>query len=314
MLVVRFGGGLGNQLFQYAFLLMLKQQNPDNDIICDTTTYQFFNEHNGFDLKEYFEFNERELDISELKRFKPVFYYQIKSGRKIKSLKAYNKILLQEKFLYQLRKRTRNLGYLCIEDHGNLMYNPGAIGKFGGKDCYFEGGWQSRYYYDFRYLNKAIRFKDIQLNNQEKNLERDILYSNSVAVHVRRGDFVQNKSCFDLCSMEYYQKAIDEVVTKSGLKKDELKFFMFSDDESYVKSTFDLPNMVIVKGQSAGNEMYLMSNAKYNITANSTFSFWAAMLNRKPELAVIPKYFVRSGGLLYKFDAPDGWCSVDNLI
>ena len=147
-----------------------------------------------------------------------------------------------------------------------------------------------------------------------ENLERDILYSNSVAVHVRRGDFVQNKSCFDLCSMEYYQKAIDEVVTKSGLKKDELKFFMFSDDESYVKSTFDLPNMVIVKGQSAGNEMYLMSNAKYNITANSTFSFWAAMLNRKPELAVIPKYFVRSGGLLYKFDAPDGWCSVDNLI
>ena len=314
MLVVRFGGGLGNQLFQYAFLLTLKQQNPGNEIICDTTTYHFFNEHNGFDLKEYFEFDGKELDVSELKRFKPIFYHQIRCGKKIKNLKAYNKVLLQEKLLYQLRKRTGRLGYLYIEDHGNLMYNPCAIGRFGDDDCYFEGGWQSRYYYDFQYLNEAIKFKKIQLNDMEKSMEQDIMNSNSVAIHVRRGDFIQNKSCFDLCSMEYYQKAIDAVVAKSGLRRRELKFFMFTDDESYVKATFDLTNMVIVKGQSAGNELYLMSNAKYNITANSTFSFWGAVLNRKPELVVTPKYFVRSGGLLYKFDAPDGWCSIDNVF
>ena len=94
---------------------------------------------------------------------------------------------------------------------------------------------------------------------------------------------------------------------------DDLKYYFFSDDHEYVSETFDDMDKVIVSGQCAVNEMFLMSNAKYNVIANSTFSFWAAALNANKKGVVAPKYFLKVRNGYKEFKVPETWKKVDNV-
>ena len=118
---------------------------------------------------------------------------------------------------------------------------------------------------------------------------REIKKCNSVAVHIRRGDFSNFPD--RIMPLTYYMQAMQKF---SSLEN--VKFFVFSDDPEYVKGCFfNADNIVIVSDVTATKleEFYLMTQCKHFIIANSTFSWWAAYLCENPTAIVVapsPKY------------------------
>lgn len=112
---------------------------------------------------------------------------------------------------------------------------------------------------------------------------------NAVCVHLRRGDYVAPGSSYvDLSATDYYQKAMD--YAKTILPNAE--FFFFSDDLGYVKSLFKGVNVHYVdcnQGSNSYLDIKLMSLAKVNIMANSTFSYWGAYINHEQKVVIYPK-------------------------
>lgn len=111
---------------------------------------------------------------------------------------------------------------------------------------------------------------------------------NSVSVHIRRGDYLLRKhsKIHGLCSLEYYLQAIQFIKSKS---KDPV-FYFFSDDIPWARENFCNPSYKFVDCNSGSNsclDLYLMSQCKHNIIANSTFSWWGAWLNRNKEKIVV---------------------------
>ena len=117
---------------------------------------------------------------------------------------------------------------------------------------------------------------------QNKALLDDINRSESVCVHIRRGDFLssENKSVFNVCNEEYFLKAVNAI-------HDELpacKFFVFSDDIDTVQSSIHIP----FKARYVSSDippyetLRLMYSCKHFIISNSTFSWWGQYLSRNP--------------------------------
>ena len=115
--------------------------------------------------------------------------------------------------------------------------------------------------------------------------------NNSVSVHVRRGDYVLDKNTQEfhgVCGVDYYLDAIKLIASKM----DDLLLVFFSDDTEWAIEEFkNLPYSLIFidhnKGENSWKDMFLMSNCKHNIIANSSFSWWAAYLNQNQNKMVI---------------------------
>jgi hypothetical protein len=113
--------------------------------------------------------------------------------------------------------------------------------------------------------------------------------SNSIGLHIRRGDYINNKKTrdsFGECSLDYYKKAVAKI---SETVKDP-HFYVFTNDPDFVKNlklgnttTFITHNT----GEKSYEDMRLMSLCKHNIIANSSFSWWGAWLNENPDKIVI---------------------------
>lgn len=150
--------------------------------------------------------------------------------------------------------------------------------------------------------------------------------TNSFCVHVRRGDF--NNSLL-LYSIDYQKKAIDlvhKILPNSH-------FYVFSDSIDLVKQELeDLNNIEFISSPDLLplDDFVLMSSCSNNITANSTFSWWAAYLNPNPNKIIIvphPRYtdeflddcysdpFVKKHKKeLYKnYSYPESWIKVNTI-
>ena len=151
----------------------------------------------------------------------------------------------------------------------------------------FIGTWQSiKYLPKENYLlNKELfKFRSPKdIRNIELGIE--IKNGNSVAVHVRRGDYTSpewRNSHLVVDGCAYYQAAISELSSKFG----DLTFYFFSDDMNWVKTNFKAPNFRYIDhntGSSSYLDMYLMSLCSKFIIPNSTFSWWAAWLSNYPD-------------------------------
>lgn len=155
----------------------------------------------------------------------------------------------------------------------------------------FESGyWQSPKY--FSGYEKEIRDDFLFI----KPLDRRNLYvldlikkTNSVSIHIRRGDYVTNKitnKFHGICDTDYYQKAVRYINRK--IKKP--TYFVFSDDPKWAKENLKLKNATYINWNNRCNsykDMQLMSSCKNNIIANSSFSWWAAWLNQNSDKVVI---------------------------
>ncbi|MDC1509789.1 alpha-1,2-fucosyltransferase [Oceanospirillaceae bacterium] len=157
-------------------------------------------------------------------------------------------------------------------------------------DTYFYGYWQNEKY--FKKYRKDLLEIFILKNIHAKTIEyqQQIIKREAVSLHIRRGDYVTDahtNSVHGTCDVKYYKKAVMEVLKS----KKQAHFFIFSDDLDWAENNLDfIVNKTFIRLESDvpdHEEMYLMSQCKHNIIANSSFSWWGAWLNKNSQKIVI---------------------------
>ncbi len=133
-------------------------------------------------------------------------------------------------------------------------------------DCcdnpYIIGYFQSEKYFKRIESVVRVRFETPQAKSSQEE--------ESVAVHIRRGDYVNSRT-FPSLRKEYYLKAMEIIESKL----DNPVYHTFSDDARW--ST----------GNSEFEDLVAMINCKHHIIANSSFSWWGAWLSRNKDKIVI---------------------------
>lgn len=276
MVIIKLQGGLGNQMFQYALGRSLAEKNKI-DFKLDLSFYnkEKNNLHRNYSLK-YFNIIENIAEEDELK--------------KTKEYRQKNKLIY---FFYRIFSK-KNIVYV----KENFFYFGKDILKIKN-NAYLDGYWQSEKY--FKNIESIIKQEFTlknKLDSRLENLVEDIKNTNSVSIHIRRGDYITNQktnSVHGTCSLDYYQTAIEHINNKI---KNPI-FFIFSDDIEWVKNNLktEFPTFFI-EGNKDYEDLILMSYCKHNIIANSSFSWWGAWLDHNPNKIVI---------------APKKWFNVNNI-
>jgi len=156
--------------------------------------------------------------------------------------------------------------------------------------------WQGEKYFKNIEANirKEFTLKNLLTSESTKWQEKIRQTKNSVSLHIRRGDYVQDaktNAFHGTCNLEYYKNALQKIVDKIG--NTEIEIFIFSDDIEWAKENlkFPYPTNFVSNSQILDyEEMYLMSLCQHNIIANSTFSWWGAWLNKNSaKIVIAPK-------------------------
>lgn len=228
MNVVKIMGGLGNQLFQYAFAQSLKK--------CDEI---------GFDITYYDSHFNNSPDIAHREFQLPCFVDDLKYSTE------------------DGLTRVNQWEY----DHNKPYYNS-----------FFFGDWQKVSF--FKDIDLRIRLREEYITERARKIANQLRNENSVAIHVRRTDYINLG--WDL-SLEYYKEAINKIW---ATQRRHPFFYVFSDEPFWVIN--NLPEEIIsVIHEDTLTDFWLMSQCKHHIIANSTFSFWPAYLNENPDKIVI---------------------------
>ena len=293
MIISHVIGGLGNQLFQYSAskALALRLREP---LRLDISSFRNYSLHNGFELANLFN-----VDIQEA------------SKADLKNLLGFCSASFLKKIL--IHPRARMIAYKPFVFEPSLSYWPGF--EQINDESYLIGNWQSEKY--FKSIEPVIR-EDLKfkspLSDINKKIIEDMNRFDSVAVHVRRGDYAKNKLTLNihgLCSAQYYEVAVELMLER--LKKP--KFFIFSDDIEWVKKNFSIktPHVFINhnKGVESFNDMRLMASCQHNIIANSSFSWWGAWLNSNQNKTVIaPKKWFANPSWVNNDILPSEWHAI----
>jgi len=267
MIIINLTGGLGNQMFQYAFGRYLSLKNKTE------LKYHFTNAL--FNIQRSYE-----LDVFNIKA-KPATDKDLKKLGVFKN-RIVNRILylIDERLKIRLNKNT-------ITDRPPHKLD---LSLFNSKnDYYLQGYWPNTSYLNQieRVIRKDFTFKK-KLDQRNKNILSLIKKTNSISVHVRRTDYITNKrNKHKFIGFDYYKKSVDGIVKQINNPV----FFIFSDDITWCTKNFKFSYPMHFfdhnQGKNSYKDMLLMSNCRHNIIANSTFSWWASWLNINDNKIVI---------------------------
>ena len=262
MIIIKIKGGLGNQLFQYAVgrALALHHRSP---LKLDLTIFETYKLHRY--LLDQFAIQADIATEDEIIKLK---------GRNNVLFSALRKAGLVKRKSYLKEKRS--------------SYFDASV--FKNDDVYLDGYWQNELYFSdireelVRDLTSISSMSDLGVVYME-----GIKKSNSVSLHVRRGNYLNLKN-FNVLDIDYYMKAVEYI--RKNVEKP--TFYIFSDDLEWCKNSLGfLDNCIFVDSTKTEiDDLKLMSFCKHNIIANSSFSWWGAWLNQNCKKTVI---------------APKGW-------
>ena len=248
MIIVKIYGGLGNQLFQYASAKNLGLKF-NHEVFIDKSWYDNIP---GSNTKRTYLLDKFRLNEG---------YLNIKYGKIISKISPF--IFSSGKFFRIINER--NLSKMSNKGHYIL-----------------NGYWQST---DYFIENNQSILNSLHINSLTDNTVNKLLVQmknhNSVAIHVRRGDYLTNKFAnlkHGVCSIEYYRLAINKIY----LTINNPYFYIFSDDISWAKDNFSfIENKIFIDNSSQEmpiSDFLLMTNCKNHIIANSSFSWWGAWI------------------------------------
>jgi hypothetical protein len=272
MIIIKLVGGLGNQMFQYSLGRKLSILNKTK-LKFDVSDLSALADNKILTKRDYgldkfcvdgSFLTDQELSIFKHRRFN-----------------NFQKIVDQ---ILPIQKKT-------FVFERNLYFNK-AILKIKS-NTYLDGYWQSPLYFDDIRDVLISDFKiSFELENDAKLTLKDIEDSNSVSVHIRRGDYLKLANIYHILDLNYYYDSIRYLSEKYS----NLKFFIFSDDIKWCKENIKLENVSFVTSNEPYLDLFLMSKCKHNIIANSSFSWWSAWLNQNCEKIVIGprKWFVNN--------------------
>ena len=253
MVIIQFLGGLGNQMFEYALYYSFHKKGLNTKI--DLSAFEKESTHNGYELERVFAVKGKYCSVIEKR-----------------CIKAISKVL-HILFGHPYKEKTQD----------QYVYNAKVSSiRFG----FLKGYWQTEKYFlgvenDIR---KKFTFPALE-DAQNIAIAEKIKSTNSVSLHIRRGDYLTDGRDFGL-SLGYYQQAIKHI-NENG---QEPVFFIFSDNIEWAKENIkNTPAFYIDwnKNENSYIDMQLMSLCKHNIIANSSFSWWGAWLNQNKNKIVI---------------------------
>jgi hypothetical protein len=259
MVIVKVLGGLGNQMFQYAYAKSL--QSLGHNVKIDNSSFDTYTLHGGYQLDKY------DIDLEIASRDDILSVCKGSIGKKI--------------------LRVMGIGGMTKVKESGLIFDNRYLNI--GDCAYVKGYFQSELY--FRGVREALirQFSLHKVSSYTKVIENQILNeSSSCSLHVRRGDFINsvNIDIHGFCGVDYYMKSIDLISAKFK----DTRFFVFSDDMNWVKKHLAIKNAVYLDSKDLRDpheDIYLMSLCKNNIIANSSFSWWGAWINKNKQKNVI---------------------------
>lgn len=278
MRIIVANNGLGNTMFQYALALSLR--NHDKYMRITTAFYapdSNFPDHNGYELVNIF-----------------------KNVQPLGGLNLFQKLYIRvlEVLLPSIQNQRRKLklyrlffvGRDVLHTPESIIYYPEVYDK-KYNNAYYIGFFQSfRYFENIRHqILHAFKFDENSLSVKTKDIAEQMRNCNSVALHIRRGDYLKPQFVLGFgtcCNMDYYCRAIDYICNKV----DNPHFFLFSDDPEWVRENINVDNQTLVDFNQATDswqDMYLMTQCIHNIIANSSFSWWGAWLGEQMDKIVI---------------------------
>lgn len=105
-------------------------------------------------------------------------------------------------------------------------------------------------------------------------------YYDVASIHIRRGDYVTIGNDYHTNLSDYYYQRAMSIVNAS-------RYLVFSDDIDWCKTKFVGPQYAFAQGNSPAEDMAMMARCDHNIIANSSFSWWAAYLNKNPSKKIV---------------------------
>lgn len=300
MVILTLGGGLGNQMFQYAFARKLQQVTGDEDM--KFTGYHLKNTGNREDM--LFHLNIRdgislcdERETNEVAAFQePLLkglYFRKKLAGKCALFAS-----LPGKYAWALSGKgffTTSEAYMKQEYKG-IQADAGTGWSAGRMVCnldikYVEGNFQTYAYWAdmLPELLEELRVKTAPSPENERMIAK-MQSCESVCVHIRRGDYLAPEyKHLNVCDKAYYEKAMSRM---QGQKPNAV-FYIFSNNRKeieWIRANYDF-SAYNVRYVDLNNpdyeELRLMYSCRHFIISNSTFSWWGQMLSENEDKIVI---------------------------
>jgi hypothetical protein len=282
MHIVKVNGGLGNQMFQYAFALVL--DHLYGNVKLDLEWIRGETAHKGYELDRHFRL--RLVECSPQER-------QILGDTDPGPVgKAMRRLRLTKKSHHIAPSAGWDPYYQSVD-----------------RDTYFSGYWQSYKYYTGMEDSIRAAFDFIEpLSERNKTFLEEAEGRSLIGVHVRRGDYLTSSFLSDVCSEDYYRAAL----TLASEKARDPLFAFFSDDLDWCKDNLAVSGEASFVDWNRQDESYadmrLMTACDSLVIANSSFSWWGAWLGAREGRAVFapPRWF--GGGRSDNLDiVPPSW-------
>lgn len=291
MIIVRLYGGLGNQLFQYAAGRRLANAH-NTELRLDTSSLR----EGAWRRFELGAFNIDGKIASE--------------GQII--IAKYGKRKLASRALGRLLNRPPEPASTFVRER-HFHFDQDILTLPDG--VYLDGYWQSeRYFKDIEDIVRSEFEVKSPPRGKNKELTELIKACNSVSLHVRRGDYVNNPQTHEfhgICGVDYYKRCIEYF---RGTVE-EPYFFIFSDEPSWAKEHIDISHKMTIIDHNGPDGSYedlrLMSYCQHHIIANSSFSWWGAWLRGNAgKIVIAPERWFRRDDLDTKDLIPETWIRI----
>ncbi len=288
--------GLGNQMFQFARGFSLSvDMGVEYQVCLDFMPHT--TSHNGYQLGLVVLDLPRVADQSDLVRAFGWLGYR--------------------RFRREVSRRPRWAHWFKSAVFQNGMpYRADVLPHGNTRPYLLHGNWQTERYFVHNRSALIKAFNFAPSDALDTGLSGRIRDSQSVAIHIRGGDYLlqKNQNLFAVLDRSYYRRAIDVIQESVATPK----FFVFTDDPETARAR--LPEGLeyeLVTGNSGLDsylDMQLMSQCKHNIIANSTFSWWGAWLNDDPDKIVVApqEWFHELSGHDDRDVVPESWTKVSS--
>lgn len=269
LIIVRLLGGLGNQMFQYAFGRSLSVTH-NRALKFDLSIYA--NKKAKWAMRAYalnhFSLSAQPAADQELKPFQK--YLRPNTG---------NKILRRASSIIPAAMKS----YIFEPLGKNFTFNPNLLSMKLPETVYFDGFWQTEKY--FMAIEDLLR-RDFEFKGPPDKVNQDMIGQiagrEAVAIHIRHGDNATKVAAkHGVLPIDYYYKAVADLVKKLP----QPHFYIFSDDPAWAKANLklDYPSIFVTHNgeEKHYEDLRLMAHCKHHIIGNSTFSWWGAWLGKK---------------------------------
>lgn len=289
MIIIRIQAGLGNQISQYAFSRYLALKGLCDDIKLD---FSYFLEDGGFPYEMENAFDKKYLV------FKRADENDIRLVTKMRG--AGRKRTAMEKII---NYSVRYIQKACRMDPNIIQkvedgYSDNFDNIDWNRNLYFNGTWHNIDYTEcLEQLKRELIFNADISKLLDDSWKSFFKHDELIAIHVRMGDYMRHGDEHNiLIDSNYYHNAINGMMKKYN----KAKFVLFSNEK---QKAFEIIKPIVQKNEiqvfsqnvKDWEEMYLMTQCKGVICANSTFSYWGGLLGYDKEKTIMfPEYYAKN--------------------